>query len=212
MLEQVYRAGLLGVAVALVGGIIYVAWERLFAERRPTLGAEDEESMKQVLVVGLNGAGKTSVLHSLSTNTVKRSDGPTMMFNSVCIKTEEAEIEFLEVGGNKSLRKCWPSYLPGSHALVYVVDAADHNRLPLAKKELHQLVRGHPTLPVVVLANKQDIKGACTISEIHEQLSLAKLGDKRKLFLIGTHVAEDGSQVPASMQDAKELIAQLVIY
>ncbi|XP_072351267.1 ADP-ribosylation factor-like protein 9 isoform X1 [Scyliorhinus torazame] len=212
MLEQVSRVGLLGVAVALVGSIIYAAWDQLFGGQRPALGAEDEESMKQVLVVGLDGAGKTSVLHSLSTNTVKRSDRPTAMFNSVCVKTEVAEIEFLEVGGSKSLRKCWSSYLPGSQALVYVVDSADHKRMTLAKKELHQLVRRHSTLPVVVLANKQDVKGACTISEIHERLSLAKLGDKRKLFLIGTHVAEDGSQIPPNMQDTKELIAQLVIY
>ncbi|XP_072439792.1 ADP-ribosylation factor-like protein 9 [Chiloscyllium punctatum] len=62
------------------------------------------------------------------------------------------------------------------------------------------------------LTRLRDIKGACTISEIHEQLSLEMLGDKRKLFLIGTHVAEDGSQIPTSIQDAKELIAQLVIY
>ncbi|XP_067882523.1 ADP-ribosylation factor-like protein 9 [Heterodontus francisci] len=211
MLEHVYRVGLLGVAVALVGGIIYATWDRWFGDRRRALGAEDEGNVKQVLVVGLDGAGKTSVLHSLSTNTVKRSDGPTMMFNSVCVKTEETEIEFLEVGGGKSLRHCWSSHLPGSQALVYVVDSADRNRMPLAKKELHQLVQGHATLPVVVLANKQDIEGACTISEIHEQLSLAKLGAKRKLFLIGTHVAEDGSQIPTSMHDAKELIAHLVI-
>ncbi|XP_072439796.1 ADP-ribosylation factor-like protein 9 isoform X1 [Chiloscyllium punctatum] len=212
MLEQVYRVGLLGAAIALVGSIIYIAWERLMGDQRAALQEGDEESIKQVLVVGLDGAGKTSILHSLSTNTVKRSDGPTMMFNSVCVQTEDAEIEFLEVGGNKSLRKCWPSYLPGSQALVYVVDSADRNQMPLAKKELHQLVQGYATLPVVVLANKQDIKGACTISEIHEQLSLEMLGDKRKLFLIGTHVAEDGSQIPTSIQDAKELIAQLVIY
>ncbi|XP_048398414.1 ADP-ribosylation factor-like protein 9 isoform X2 [Stegostoma tigrinum] len=155
MLEQVSRVGLLGVAVALVGSIIYVAWDRLFGDYRPAIQAQDEENTKQVLVVGLDGAGKTSVLHSLSTNTVKRSHGPTAMFNSVCVKTEDAEIEFLEVGGSKSLRKCWSTYLPGSQALVYVVDSADRNQLPLAKRELHQLVRGHETLPVVVLANKQ---------------------------------------------------------
>ncbi|XP_067851079.1 ADP-ribosylation factor-like protein 9 [Heptranchias perlo] len=208
---EIYRIGLIGVTVALVGGIIYAAWERLFGEAREAIEAEDEENVKQILVVGLDGAGKTSVLHSLSTSTVKRSHGPTKMFNSVSVKTEEAEIEFLEIGGGESLRQCWSSHLPGSQALVYVVDSADHIRMPTAKKELHQLVQRDATLPVVVLANKQDIEGACTISEIHEQLSLAELGDERKLFLIGTHVAEDGSQIPTSIQDAKELIALLVI-
>lgn len=31
------------------------------------------------------------------------------------------------------------------------------------------------------------------------------------MFLIGTHVAEDGSEISSSMQDAKELIGQLVL-
>lgn len=31
------------------------------------------------------------------------------------------------------------------------------------------------------------------------------------MFLIGTHVAEDGSEISSSMKDAKELIGQLVL-
>lgn len=39
--------------------------------------------------------------------------------------------------------------------LVYVVDSSDRGRLPLAKMELHRLLRVQPQLPVVVLGNKQ---------------------------------------------------------
>lgn len=39
--------------------------------------------------------------------------------------------------------------------MVYVVDASDRSRLPLAKAELHRLLRVEPQLPVVVLGNKQ---------------------------------------------------------
>lgn len=223
MLEGVYRAGLLALAAVLGGGIVYAAWGRWFRAETPQKKVaktvapkvekkqEDEEKTKQILVVGLDGAGKTSFLHGLATSIVKRSDGPTKMFNSVRIQTEDVEIEFLEIGGGEGPRQFWSDHLPGSQALVYVVDSADHDRMPLAKRELHQLIRGDTTLPVVVLANKQDIKGACTILEIHERLSLEDLGDERKLFLIGTHVSENGTQVPASVQDARELIAQLVI-
>jgi len=31
------------------------------------------------------------------------------------------------------------------------------------------------------------------------------------MFLLATHVAEDGSEISSSMKDAKELIAQLVL-
>lgn len=51
---------------------------------------------KQILVLGLDGAGKTSILHSLATNHVKRSVAPTEGFNAICVNTEESQMEFLE--------------------------------------------------------------------------------------------------------------------
>lgn len=59
------------------------------------------------------------------------------------------------VGGGEDLRRYWSDYLKRTHVLVYVVDSADRGRLPLAKAELHRLLRAEPQLPVVVLGNKQ---------------------------------------------------------
>uniref|UniRef100_A0A8C0IGY5 ADP ribosylation factor like GTPase 9 n=1 Tax=Bubo bubo TaxID=30461 RepID=A0A8C0IGY5_BUBBB len=172
---------------------------------------EGKGHSKQILVLGLDGAGKTSVLHSLATNHVKHSVAPTEGFNAVCINTEESHMEFLEIGGSESLRSYWKMYLPKVLLLIYVVDSADHARLPVAKQLLHQLIQNNSTLPVVVLANKQDLEGAYCITDIHDALALSDIGDERKMFLIGTHVAEDGSEISSSMKDAKELIAQLVL-
>ncbi|NXA39984.1 ARL9 protein, partial [Eudromia elegans] len=115
------------------------------------------------------------------------------------------------VGGGEALRSYWSLYLPRVPLLVYVVDAADRARLPLAKQLLHQLLQGQPSLPVVVLANKQDLEGACGVTDIHEALELSDVGDERKMFLIGTHVAEEGAEISSGMRDAKELITQLVL-
>lgn len=59
------------------------------------------------------------------------------------------------VGGGEDLRRYWSDYLRRTHVLVYVVDSSDRSRLPLAKAELHRLLRVEPQLPVVVLGNKQ---------------------------------------------------------
>lgn len=117
----------------------------------------------------------------------------------------------LPVGGSESLRSYWKMYLPKVLLLIYVVDSADHARLPVAKELLHQLIQNNSTLPVVVLANKQDLEGAYCITDIYDALALSDIGDKRKMFLLATHVAEDGSEISSSMKDAKELIAQLVL-
>ncbi|XP_057880043.1 ADP-ribosylation factor-like protein 9 isoform X3 [Melospiza georgiana] len=259
-------AALCGTALAVAGGTVAVfrAWARrrsavsLSARSAAAAAAADQGKGhgKQILVLGLDGAGKTSILHSLATNHVKRSMAPTEGFNAICINTEESQMEFLErvcfaclspekhtvslllpgdglgpalhtpqqnllflsrpslsgpVGGSESLRSYWNMYLPKVLLLVYVVDSADHARLPVAKQLLHQLIQNNSTLPVVVLANKQDLEGAYCITDIHDALALSDIGDERKMFLIGTHVAEDGSEISSSMQDAKELIGQLVL-
>ena len=60
------------------------------------LAPQGKGHSKQILVLGLDGAGKTSVLHSLATNHVKRSVAPTEGFNAICVNTEESQMEFLE--------------------------------------------------------------------------------------------------------------------
>ncbi|XP_040338789.1 ADP-ribosylation factor-like protein 9 [Herpailurus yagouaroundi] len=170
---------------------------------------EPLEKNKQILVLGLDGAGKTSVLHSLALNKVQHSVAPTQGFNAVCINTEDSQMEFLEIGGSEPFRSYWEMYLSRGLLLIFVVDSADHNRLPEAKKHLHQLIGTNPILPLVVFANKQDLETAYRITDIHEALALSEVGNDRKMFLFGTQVTENGSEIPSVMQDAKDLIAHL---
>uniref|UniRef100_A0A8D0BG96 ARF like GTPase 9 n=1 Tax=Salvator merianae TaxID=96440 RepID=A0A8D0BG96_SALMN len=237
MAGSLRQIALVGTAVAVTGGVAYAVWRSYFSPRQGPSGPEqqlqqqdplsraqeraglgctappesqDKPPGKQILVLGLDGAGKTSVLHALATNKVKRSTAPTEGINAVCISTEEAKMEFLEIGGTESLRGYWKMYLPRVLLLIYVVDSADHKRLPVAKKLLHQLIQSNSTLPVMILANKQDLEGAFCITDIHDALALSEIGDERKMFLIGTHVAEDGFEISSSLKDTRELIAQLV--
>ncbi|XP_062430373.1 ADP-ribosylation factor-like protein 9 isoform X1 [Rhea pennata] len=210
-----------GAALAAVGAVAAAAvvWTRVRSrcqgrpsEPRGSLPAPANAGQRRhVLVLGLDGAGKSSVLRCLAAGRGRRGAAPTEGFNVVCIHAGQAPMEFVEIGGSESLRSYWRMYLPQVLLLVYVVDSADHARLPVAKQLLHQLIQNDSTLPVVVLANKQDLEGAFSITDIHDALALSDIGDRRKMFLIGTHVAEDGSEISSSMKDAKELITQLVL-
>lgn len=55
----------------------------------------------------------------------------------------------------------------------------------------------------------KDLESAYPIADIHEALALSEVGNDRKMFLFGTQVTEDGSEIPWVMQDARDLIAQL---
>lgn len=55
----------------------------------------------------------------------------------------------------------------------------------------------------------KDLEAAYHITDIHEALALSEVGNDRKMFLFGTQVTENGSEIPSVMQDAEDLIAQL---
>ncbi|XP_075681639.1 uncharacterized protein LOC142649424 [Rhinoderma darwinii] len=172
---------------------------------------EKHAPCKQVLVLGLDGSGKTSVLNSIAANKGKLIPTPTEGVNAMCISNGNSKMEFLEIGGSEQLRPYWKMYLSRAFAVIFVVDSADHGRLPLAKRHLHQLIQQDSVLPLIVLANKQDLQNAHHIPEIHAALALSEICENRKLFIIGTYVAKDGSEISSGIQDTKEFLSQLLL-
>ncbi|XP_034453638.1 ADP-ribosylation factor-like protein 9 [Hippoglossus hippoglossus] len=163
----------------------------------------------QVLVLGLDGAGKTSLLHCLSTGSLEQDMQPTQGFNAVSINREDLHIEFLEIGGKEELRPYWQKYMSKALLLVFVVDSSHPQHFPVAREHLHALLTSDPSLPLMVLANKQDLPGACSITDLHDALSLSEVGDRR-LFLIGTYVRKGEAELSSGVQDARDLIVQMV--
>lgn len=54
----------------------------------------------------------------------------------------------------------------------FVLDAADHDKIPAAKAELHQLLEKPQlaNIPVLVLGNKNDLPNALTVEQVIDQL------------------------------------------
>ncbi|XP_061607186.1 ADP-ribosylation factor-like 10 [Phyllopteryx taeniolatus] len=189
-------------AVAALGSAIFIALSYFYprpicapyAQYSTIQEEEEDRGKRQVLVLGLDGAGKSSVLQSLTPGRAKRSRcRPTRGFNFMSLSVPACQLNFLEIGGGEELRCYWSEYLIRTHVLVYVVDSSDRSRLPLAKSELHRLLEVQPQLPVVVLGNKQDKPDAVSVSELHEALSLGSVAEDRNLFLLATQLAFDGT-------------------
>lgn len=64
--------------------------------------------------------------------------------------------------------------------LIYVVDSNDRDRVALARTELHRIAAEENVAraPILVWANKQDVKGAMNASEISDALNLAAFRDR----------------------------------
>ncbi|XP_010226464.1 PREDICTED: testicular haploid expressed gene protein-like, partial [Tinamus guttatus] len=113
-----------------------------------------------------------------------------------CVGSARGRLEFLEIGGGESLRSYWSVYLPKVPLLVYVVDAADHARLPLAKQLLHQLLQEDSSLPVVVLANKQVQAPPFESWPLGPFQRLRELAEPKKVFCANDPGLRWGNQEP----------------
>lgn len=86
------------------------------------------------------------------------------------VNVHSARINFWDLGGQAKLRSIWEKYYDDSHALVFVVDSTDRERIQECRETLETVVMNENIqgVPVLMLANKQDVPGAMTLVEIQE--------------------------------------------
>jgi len=133
----------------------------------------------RILILGLDNAGKTTILRRLSDEDTS-SVVPTQGFNVKEVTYGGFRLSLWDVGGQKSIRPFWSQYFDGCDAVVYVVDSADVPRTKESAGELRELLseerlRG---VPLLIFANKQDLILAKSIEEITESLNLASIQDR----------------------------------
>lgn len=71
-------------------------------------------------------------------------------------------------------RPLWRHYYQNTNAVIFVVDSNDRDRISDCKDELHRMF-GEEQLrdvPVLVLANKQDLPNAMSVNGITDRLEL----------------------------------------
>ena len=110
-------------------------------------------------MLGLDGAGKTTVLYKLKSNKTIQSV-PTLGFNVEAIQPNKSvSFTVWDVCGQEMTRHLWRYYFQGSDGIIYVIDSVDRNRFSVVKDDLARIVESDEMVgvPLVVLANKQDL-------------------------------------------------------
>ena len=93
----------------------------------------------RILVLGLDNAGKTTILYRLQVGAVV-STIPTIGFNVETMTFKNVKFQVWDLGGQTSIRPYWRCYYPNTTAIVYVVDSCDKERIPTSKEELQGIL------------------------------------------------------------------------
>lgn len=134
----------------------------------------------ELTLVGLQNSGKTTFVNVIAAGTFTEDMIPTVGFNMRKITKGNVTIKLWDIGGQPRFRSMWERYCRGVNAIVYMLDAADHDKLEAAKNELHNLLE-KPQLqgiPILVLGNKKDLPGALDESQVIERLNLGAIQDR----------------------------------
>ena len=124
-----------------------------------------------------------AILRRLTTGE-KQSTKPTIGFTVETIQIDNLHFYIWDVGGQEKLRALWRRYFVGTQGIIFVVDAADIDRLPIAKEEIHELMIEYELRYSVmaILANKQDLASSYTKHQLSKELELSKLNKKYQVF------------------------------
>ncbi|XP_038156677.1 ADP-ribosylation factor 4-like isoform X2 [Cyprinodon tularosa] len=93
----------------------------------------------RILMVGLDAAGKTSLLYRLKLGEVVTTI-PTIGFNVEMVEYKNISFTVWDVGGQSVIRPLWRHYYTNSQGLIFVVDSNDPQRIKEAVENLHMQV------------------------------------------------------------------------
>jgi len=178
-----------------------------FLESLPSINKEDYH----VVMIGLDGAGKTTALYRLKfdqyMNTV-----PTVGFNCERVKGSLGRsrgLTFLvwDVGGQERIRPLWRSYTRCTDGIIFVLDSAEQDKFDEAKLELFRTMKyqNNRDIPLLVLANKQDLQAAWPAGEVEEALGLGELASQL------WHVEPSCSVTGEGLDTGLEHLTQLIL-
>lgn len=159
-------------------------------------------SEHKIVIVGLDNAGKTTILYQFLMNEVVHTS-PTIGSNVEEVVWKNIHFMMWDLGGQQSLRAAWSTYYSNTEVFAYVyhdfwvngqngfllncvllfqfvivvIDSTDRERLTVTREELYRML-SHEDLSkaaVLIFANKQDLKGSMTAAEISKQLDLTSI-------------------------------------
>ncbi len=144
-------------------------WDTLFGKKEMRL-----------LIVGLDAAGKTTILYKLKFGDVTVTV-PTIGFNVETIEYKNVTFTAWDVGGQDKIRPLWRHYFKNTQGLIFVIDSNDRDRIKVASEELHRMINEEELKDAIILiyANKQDYRDAMTPAEVTDKLGLHRLKSRQ---------------------------------
>eukprot|EP01039_Chlorochromonas_danica_P008889 gene8889-9808_t len=165
-----------------------------------------------VLIVGLDHAGKTTLLERIKAlyhlpSIPLEKIPPTIGMNLAKIVYRGHVVIIWDLGGQIKMRNIWEKYYEDAHAILFVVDSADLGRLEEAKLA-YEAICDHDSntnTPIFIVANKQDLGGALLPADLAMNFyAIQDAADRARVFPVSAVTGEGlDAALTAIIEEAK---------
>ena len=140
----------------------------------------------QILLLGLDNAGKTQILYCMKLGEAITTTVPTLGFNIEQIEYKNLKFKAWDLGGQTRFRQMWHHYYEHTDAVIFVIDSNDRDRFQESKQELHALLNQEclRNCPFLIFANKKDLPQAAEIQEIKRTFQLDSFNYRGNVHLV----------------------------
>jgi len=130
---------------------------------------------KTIAIIGLDGAGKTTIIKRLLKSDYKLSR-PTFGINIEVYKYRSIEFIVYDLGGQLPLREnLWEKFITSADGIIFVLDSSDKKRFNLAQKEFNNSLNYNKFAPILFLSNKIDLKESASAEEVLKAIDFGNL-------------------------------------
>jgi len=132
----------------------------------------------KILFIGLDGAGKTSLLTFLKEGPNQIMPQPSIGFETKDVTYKRVKMSIFDVAGGPKVRDLWKHYYGDVDAVVWVVDSADQGRFQESRQAFSNALKDanmKRDCPILVVANKADIEGSKNEDDVKKALDLENL-------------------------------------
>lgn len=133
------------------------------------MGNYFKKELKRIVLFGDFGAGKTSIVNRLKHAEFFKGILHTQGINWEKIEYKKAKYSFCDINGQEWCRKqIWPHWYAKNDGVIFVIDSADKDMIEYNAEILKDLLleKELKNAPFLVMANKQDLNEAISVSEI----------------------------------------------
>lgn len=129
----------------------------------------------RIFIFGLDNAGKTRLLYKMVEDGKARENVPSLSMEVLNVTISNSIYELWTICGGAKIQSLWPTYIEKDvFGIIYVINATERRRMAEVKSALDILLSsdGSQNLPILIYANKQDLPGCMSDSEIIEACDL----------------------------------------